>query len=87
VVVGLRSEYLRSDHQKGTGPLNSSQPFRIKVLLVLVCALSSVIAGTFAGILSYATSASVSEAVLYGGGAFVASMPLGMSVLSKLGLL
>lgn len=72
---------------KVSGPLNPPQPFRIKVLLVLVCALASVIVATFAGILSYATNASAPQAVLYGGGAFVASMPLGMSVLSKLGLL
>ena len=67
--------------------MNSSHPLSFKLLLVLVCALTSVIVATLAGILSYATSASLPQAVLYGGGAFVASMPLGMSTLSKLGLL
>ncbi|WUH90434.1 hypothetical protein OG900_10205 [Streptomyces sp. NBC_00433] len=67
--------------------MDPSQSFRIKLLLVLVCALASVIVGTFAGILSYTTRPSLAQAVLYGGGAFSVSMGLSLTTLSALGLL
>jgi hypothetical protein len=66
--------------------LSTTQSFGVKLLLVLVCALTSVIVGTIAGILTYATRASLTEAVLYGGGGFSVSMGLGLTTLSTLGL-
>ena len=67
--------------------MNSSHTLSFKLLLVLVCALASVNVATFAGILSYATSASLAQSVLYGGGAFAIFMGLGLSTISALDLL
>lgn len=63
---------------------NSS--FGVKVLLVVICALASIIVATAAGILTYATRASLAEAVFSAGSAFAISMGLGLTTLTALGL-
>ncbi|MEV5273334.1 hypothetical protein ACF060_32560 [Streptomyces werraensis] len=60
--------------------------FGVKVLLVVICALASIIVATGAGILTYATGASPAEAVLAAGGAFAVFMTLGLTTLAMLGL-
>ncbi|MER7983827.1 hypothetical protein [Streptomyces sp. NPDC095817] len=60
--------------------------FGTKVLLVVICALTSLIAAIVAGILTYTTQQSLPETVLYAGGAFAVAMTLGLSTLTALGL-
>ncbi|MEU8350617.1 hypothetical protein [Streptomyces sp. NPDC048845] len=67
-------------------PLNSSPSFGVRLLLVVVCALTSIIVATVAGILSYSTGTSIPEAVLLAGGAFAVSMGLGLAILTALNL-
>lgn len=64
----------------------SNPTFRDKVLLVVICALVSIIVATGAGILTRITGASLAEAVLSAGGAFAISMGLSLTTLSALGL-
>lgn len=59
----------------------------VKVLVVVTCALFSVIIAIVAGLLSHAPGSPVSEAVLFGGGAFTGCMILCMTVLTSLGVL
>jgi hypothetical protein len=59
----------------------------VKVLVVVTCALFSVIIAIVAGLLSHAPGSPISEAVLFGGGAFTGSMILCMTVMTSLGVL
>ncbi|WP_031103441.1 hypothetical protein [Streptomyces sp. NRRL S-146] len=61
--------------------------FGVKVLVILLCALLSVIVAMVAGFLSHSPGTPVSQAVLYGGGAFTACLLLCLAVLSALGVL
>ncbi len=72
--------------ERSSGPLKFNPSFGVKVLLVMVCALASIIVATGAGILTYTTGASIAEAVLSAGGAFAVSMTLGLTTLAVLGL-
>ncbi|MET9847530.1 hypothetical protein [Streptomyces ossamyceticus] len=56
----------------------------VKVLVVLICALISVIVGMVAGFLSHAPGSPVGQAVLYGGGAFAGCLLLCLAVLTAL---
>ncbi|MEU4013422.1 hypothetical protein AB0H30_33925 [Streptomyces pseudogriseolus] len=60
--------------------------FRDKALLVVICALVSIIVATGAGILTHITGASLAEAILSPGGAFAVSMGRSLTTLSALGL-
>jgi len=60
--------------------------FSVKVLLVVICALVSIIVATGVGILTHTTGASLAEAVLSAGGAFAVSMGLSLTTLAALGL-
>ncbi|MEU6381700.1 hypothetical protein [Streptomyces sp. NPDC046909] len=64
----------------------SNPTFRDKVLLVVICALVSIIVATGAGILTRITGASLAEAILSAGGAFAISMGLSLTTLSALDL-
>ena len=59
----------------------------VKVLVVITCALFSVIIAIVAGLLSHAPGSPISEAVLFGGGVFTGCMILCMTVLTSLGVL
>jgi hypothetical protein len=68
------------------GPLILS--FGVKVLIVVICALISVIVAMVAGFLSRSSPGSpAGHAVLYGGGAFAGCLLLCLAVLSSLGVL
>ena len=73
------------NHRKGIGSLNLS--LGIKVLLVVICALFSMIAALVGGFLSHTPGGPRAAAVLYGGGVFGGCMILCMAVLTSLGLL
>ncbi|MFJ9900337.1 hypothetical protein ACIQPR_44105 [Streptomyces sp. NPDC091280] len=60
--------------------------FRDKALLVVICALVSMIVATDAAILTRTTGASTAEAILSAGGAFAVSMGLSLTTLDALGL-
>jgi len=60
-------------------------PLYVKVLWILVAALFSVVIAFVAGILVSTTGATLAEAALKAGSAFVASMVLCLAVLSALG--
>jgi hypothetical protein len=60
--------------------------FAVKVLLVVICALVSIIVATGAAILTYTTGSSLADAVLSAGGAFAVSMGLGLTTLAALGI-
>lgn len=64
----------------------SNPSFSVKVLLVVICALVSIIVATGAGLLTHTTGASVAEAVLSAGGAFAVSMGLSLTTMAALGL-
>jgi hypothetical protein len=66
--------------------LKFNPSFGVKVLLVVICALVSIIVATGAGVLTYTTGVSPVEAVLSAGGAFAVSMTLGLTMLAVLGL-
>ncbi|MDO0937392.1 hypothetical protein QQY66_38810 [Streptomyces sp. DG2A-72] len=61
--------------------------FGVKVLVVIICILISVIVAIVAGLMSHAPGSPISEAVLYGGGAFAGCLILCLTVLSTLGVL
>ncbi|MFG2358050.1 hypothetical protein [Streptomyces sp. NPDC048521] len=61
--------------------------FGVKVLVILLCALLSVIVAMVAGFLSHSPGSPVSQAVLYGGAAFAGCLLLCLAVLSALGVL
>lgn len=55
-----------------------------KALYLIVCALLSIIIALVAGVISHSTGATLPQAVLYAGGAFVTAMALCVAVLSLL---
>ncbi|MGW2962763.1 hypothetical protein ACWDGI_30480 [Streptomyces sp. NPDC001220] len=59
----------------------------VKVLVVVVCALFSVIVAMVAAWLSHAPGTSASQAVLYGGGSFGGCLLLCLAVLKALKVL
>ncbi|MGW4345582.1 hypothetical protein ACWEL8_10975 [Streptomyces sp. NPDC004690] len=59
----------------------------VKLLIVVICALISVIVGMVAGFLSHSPGSPVGQAVLYGGGAFAGCLLLCLAVLSALSVL
>ncbi|MCC9707301.1 hypothetical protein E4N62_19680 [Streptomyces sp. MNU76] len=65
----------------------SNPTFSVKVLLVVICALVSIIVATGTAILTYTTGVSMAEAILSAGGAFAVSMGLSLTTLAALGLL
>ncbi|MDW4903396.1 hypothetical protein RB625_33865 [Streptomyces californicus] len=58
----------------------------MKILYITIAALLSVVIALIAGILISSTGAPLAEAVLYGGGAFIAVMTMSLTVLTVLGL-
>jgi hypothetical protein len=66
--------------------LKFNPSFGVKVLLVVICALVSIIVATGAGILTHTTGSSLAEAVLSAGGAFAVSMGLALTTLAALGI-
>lgn len=66
------------------GPLNLS--LGVKVLVVVICALISIIIGSVAGYLSHKPGARHRDAVLFGGGVFIGVMTLFLSILGSLGI-
>lgn len=64
----------------------SNPTFPNKALLVVICALVSIIVATGAGILTHLTGASLAEAILFAEGAFAVSMGLSLTTLPALGL-
>ncbi|MFH9759744.1 hypothetical protein ACH4MJ_30025 [Streptomyces anulatus] len=85
MVVGLRLYANGPITRKVLGPLNLS--LGVKVLIVVICALISVIVGIVAALLVHAPGTSKRQAVLSGGGAFAGSMLLCMAVLGTLSAL
>ncbi|MER5660399.1 hypothetical protein [Streptomyces mirabilis] len=85
VVIGLRAARQGPITGKVVGPLNLS--LGVRALLVIVCALFSVIVAIVAGYMSHKPGARKRDAVLYGGGAFVGSLTLCLAVLGSLGVL
>lgn len=83
VVVGLRFVYQSPIARKVIGPLKLS--LGVKALLIVLCALISIIVAMVAGFMSHTAGSPVTEAVLYGGGAFTGCMMLCLMVLSALG--
>ncbi|MFE4368031.1 hypothetical protein ACFRMN_07255 [Streptomyces sp. NPDC056835] len=59
----------------------------IKVLIIVICALVSIIIGIVAGLLKYTPATPKAPAVLFGGGAFGGSLTLCLLVMSSLGVL
>ncbi|MFG2638774.1 hypothetical protein ACGFX8_34315 [Streptomyces sp. NPDC048362] len=59
----------------------------VKVLVVIICALISVIVGILAGLLKHTPAAPKAPAVLFGGGAFGGSLTLCLMLMSSLGVL
>ncbi|WP_306318104.1 MULTISPECIES: hypothetical protein [unclassified Streptomyces] len=55
-----------------------------RLLITLICALISIIAGGVAGILQYASEHDLISAFQYGGGAFVVTMTLTLMVAGAL---
>ncbi|MEU5251456.1 hypothetical protein [Streptomyces longwoodensis] len=62
-------------------------PLGVKVLIVIICALISIIIAIVAGFLSHSPGSPVGQAVLYSGGAFAGCLLLCLAVLSALGVL
>ncbi|MFF1279210.1 hypothetical protein ACGFT2_25395 [Streptomyces sp. NPDC048514] len=58
----------------------------MRVLYITIAALLSAVVALIAGILIRTTGVSLAQAVLYGGGAFIAVMTLSLAVLTVLGL-
>ncbi|MFD5553797.1 hypothetical protein ACFWIA_08145 [Streptomyces sp. NPDC127068] len=71
--------------RKVLGPLNLS--LGIKVLVVVICALASVIVGIVAALLKHTPGTPKAPAVLVGGGAFGGSLTLCLLTMSGLGVL
>ncbi|MFF8234795.1 hypothetical protein [Streptomyces caelestis] len=61
--------------------------FGVKVLLVIICTLFSAIVAMVAGFLSHSPGSPVSQAILYGGGAFAGCLLLCLAVLAALRVL
>ncbi|MET9085325.1 hypothetical protein ABZX77_26160 [Streptomyces sp. NPDC004237] len=59
----------------------------VKVLIVVICALVSVIAGIVAGLLKHTPATPKAPAILFGGGAFGGALTLCLLVMSSLGVL
>ncbi|WP_416963882.1 hypothetical protein [Streptomyces sp. Agncl-13] len=59
----------------------------VKVLIVIICALVSIIVGIVAGLISHKTNTPMGPAFLFGGGAFAGSLTLCLLVMSSLGVL
>ncbi|WP_078651238.1 hypothetical protein [Streptomyces xylophagus] len=59
----------------------------VKVLIVVICALVSVIVGAGAAWISHKAGARKRDAVLFGGGTFIGVMTLCLAVLGSLGVL
>ncbi|MFJ9817909.1 hypothetical protein ACIRU3_22130 [Streptomyces sp. NPDC101151] len=62
-------------------------PLGVKVLVVVICVLTSVIVGIVAGLLKHAPATPKAPAILFGGGAFGGSLTLCLLVMSTLGVL
>ncbi|MFE2267137.1 hypothetical protein [Streptomyces griseosporeus] len=62
-------------------------PLSVKALIVVICALISVIVGIVAGVISHKPPAPKGPAFLYGGGVFSGSLTLCLVVLTSLGVL
>ncbi|WP_406393585.1 hypothetical protein OG806_24000 [Streptomyces sp. NBC_00882] len=58
----------------------------MRILCITIAALLSTVVALIAGILISTTGVPLAEAVLYGGGAFIAVMTLSLVVLTVLGL-
>ncbi|MFJ9623430.1 hypothetical protein [Streptomyces sp. NPDC101181] len=61
-------------------------PLGVKVLVVIICALTSVIVGIVAGLLKHTPASPKAPAVLFGGGAFGGSLTLCLMLMSSLGV-
>ncbi|MFE5031334.1 MULTISPECIES: hypothetical protein [unclassified Streptomyces] len=61
--------------------------FGVKLLLVVICALISIIVAMVAAFLSHSPGSPVGQAVLYGGGAFGSCLLLCLAVLKALKVL
>ncbi|MGW2839671.1 hypothetical protein ACWCWD_17920 [Streptomyces sp. NPDC001493] len=59
----------------------------VKVLIVVICALISVIVAIVAGLLKHNSTEPKAPAVLFGGGAFAGALTLCLLVTSSLGVL
>ncbi|MGW4437039.1 hypothetical protein ACWELO_14950 [Streptomyces sp. NPDC004596] len=59
----------------------------VKALIIVICALVSVIVGIVAGLIHHKPSAPKGQAFLYGSGVFGGSLTLCMLVLTSLGVL
>jgi hypothetical protein len=59
----------------------------VKALVVVICALVSVIIGMVAGLIHYKPTTPKGPAFLYGGGVFGGSLTLCLVVLTSLGVL
>ncbi|MFJ9729540.1 hypothetical protein ACIRP3_43135 [Streptomyces sp. NPDC101209] len=59
----------------------------VKVLVVVICALVSVIVGIVAGLLKHIPATPKAPAILFGGGAFGGSLTLCLLVVTTLGVL
>ncbi|MGW5968931.1 hypothetical protein [Streptomyces sp. NPDC055186] len=62
-------------------------PLGVKVLIVVICALVSVIVGIVAGLIHHKPTTPKGPAFLYGGGVFGGSLTLCLVVLTSLGVL
>jgi len=62
-------------------------PLAVRVLAVALCAAAAVIAGLVAGILTVAGGTGLPGAFLAGGGAFVVTLPVALTVAEKVGVL
>lgn len=69
---------------KVTGPLNLS--LGVRMLIFVICFLSSVLVSIGAGWLSHKPGARKRDAVLFGGGVFIGVMTLCMATLGHLGI-
>lgn len=85
MVVGLRLECQGPITGKVLGPLDRS--LGVKALVVIICALVSVIGGIVAGFLKHDPATPKAPAILFGGGAFGGSLTLCLLVMSTLGVL
>ncbi|GAA2246476.1 hypothetical protein GCM10010145_11880 [Streptomyces ruber] len=59
----------------------------VKVLIVVICALVSVIVGMVAGLIKHTPASPKGHAFLYGGGVFGGSLTLCLVVMTSLGVL
>jgi hypothetical protein len=85
VVVGLRLTCQGPVTGKALGPMNLS--LGVRLLIVVICALTAAIVGIVAGLLKHTSTAPKAPAVLFGGGAFAGALTLCLLVMSSLGVL